>query len=347
MRIYHNQLNATLNKGLKPIWLIFGDEPWQKNDSLQTIKTHAQQQGFSELIRFSADDKFDWQLLLGEYQALSLFASQRIIEIELVTGKIGDSGAKAISTLIEMLHHDVQLIFHGPKLDAPTANRKWFKSLSEHGCYLPLYDIETKALGPWLQRQANTLNVNLSSDVVPLLIELFEGNLLALEQELQKLSILFGNQVITLEDAEQLVINQAKFNPFQLIDCLLLGNLNKCITILNQLQQEGTAIGQLIWFVHKEIKQLHDMLEKREEGISINEIFKSYRIWDKRKPLYQHAINHIVLPNIRYSMARIAQLDLISKSSSDFNPYILLSDVCLSLYHGDQMVKYPLDYEYA
>ena len=347
MRIYHNQLNATLNKGLKPIWLIFGDEPWQKNDSLQTIKTHAQQQGFSELIRFSADDKFDWQLLLGEYQALSLFASQRIIEIELVTGKIGDSGAKAISALIEMLHHDVQLIFHGPKLDAPTANRKWFKSLSEHGCYLPLYDIETKALGPWLQRQANTLNVNLSSDVIPLLIELFEGNLLALEQELQKLAILFGNQVITLEDAEQLVINQAKFNPFQLIDCLSLGNLNKCITILNQLQQEGTAIGQLIWFVHKEIKQLHDMLEKREEGISVNEIFKSYRIWDKRKPLYQHAINHIVLPNIRYSMARIAQLDLISKSSSDFNPYILLSDVCLSLYHGDQMVKYPLDYEYA
>jgi DNA polymerase-3 subunit delta len=347
MRIYHNQLKTTLNQGFKPVWLIFGDEPWQKNDSLQTIKTHVQQQGFSELIRFSADDKFDWQLLLGEYQALSLFASQRIIEIELVTGKVGDSGAKAISALIEILHHDVQLIFHGPKLDAPTTNRKWFKSLSQHGCYLPLYDIETKALGSWLNRQARILNVNLSSDVIPLLIQLFEGNLLALEQELQKLSILFGSQLITLEDAEQLVINQAKFNPFQLIDCLLLGDLNKCITILNQLQQEGTAIGQLIWFVHKEINQLLDMLKQKEQGIQINDIFKSYRIWDKRKPLYQHAINNITIGNIRRSIARIAQLDLISKSSSEFNPYILLSDVCLSLYHGEQMVKYPLEYEYA
>ena len=347
MRIYHNQLYTTLNQGFKPVWLVFGDEPWQKNDSLQSIKFHAEKQGFSELIRFSADDKFDWQLLLAQYQSLSLFASQRIIEVELVTGKIGDSGAKAILYLIENFHPDVQLIFHGPKLDAPTTNRKWFKSLSEQGCYLPLYDIETKALGPWLQRQAKILKVNLSSDVSPLLIELFEGNLLALEQELQKLSILFGHQLIKLEDAEQLVINQAKFNPFQLIDCLLVGNLSKCIIILDQLQQEGTAVSKLIWFIHKEIKQVYDMLEQKEQGLRSNEIFKSYRIWDKRKPLYQHAINHITLANSRRSMARIAQLDLISKSSSDFNPYILLSDVCLSLYHGEQMVKYSLEYEYA
>ena len=73
MRIYHNQLETTLNQGFKPVWLIFGDEPWQKNNSLQTIKTHAQQLGFSELIRFSADDKFDWQIssMLGIHRATS------------------------------------------------------------------------------------------------------------------------------------------------------------------------------------------------------------------------------------------------------------------------------------
>ena len=346
MRIYHNQLKSTLNQGFQPIWLVFGDEPWQKNDSLHTIKSHAQQQGFSELIRFSVDDKFDWQLLLGEYQAMSLFASQRIIEVELVTGKIGDAGGKALLTLIEHLHSDVQLIFHGPKLDGPTANRKWFKALSQQGCYLPLYDIEVKALGGWLQRQARALNVNLSSQVVALLIELFEGNLLALEQELQKLSILFGSQLINIEDAEQLVINQAKFNPFQLIDALLLGQLDKCIAILGQLQQEGTPVAQLIWFFYKEMSQLFDMLEQKAQGVNVNEIFKKYRIWDKRKPLYQHALNQITLANLKQSMSRLAQVDLLSKSSSEFNHYLLLSDICLSLYHGETMVNYPLDYEY-
>jgi DNA polymerase-3 subunit delta len=346
-KIYHNQLQTTLNQGVKPLWLIFGDEPWQKNDSLALIKNHAQQQGFSELIRFSADDKFDWQQVTDEYQAMSLFASQRIIEIECINGKINDAGSKVLLSLMEQLHQDVLLIFHGPKLDGPTTNRKWFKTLSKYGCYLPLYDIEAKALYSWLQKQARRLQVNLSPDVSTLLIELFEGNLLALEQELQKLSLLFNQQLIQLEDAERLLINQAKFNPFQLIDNLLQGNCQKCITILDQLQQEGSAIGQLIWFVHKEIQQLFSMLTAIKQGQPINDLYKQYRIWDKRKPLYHHALNHISLENCQHAMARLAQCDLISKTTSDFNAFIILGDVCLSLYHGQQLANLPLDYEYS
>ena len=230
MKIYHNQLQQTLSQAFKPVWLVFGDEPWQKNDSLLTIKNHAQQQGFSEVIRFSSDNKFDWQQLIDEYQSMSLFASQRIIEVEFTTIKIGDNGHKTLLALAEIIEknaalQDVIFIFHGPKLDGPSANRKWFKTLTQLGCYVPLYDIDVKGLPRWLQNQARNLNLNLAPELSTLLIELFEGNLPALEQELQKLSLLFpSNQLINLMDAEQLVIKQAKFNPFQIIDALLQGN---------------------------------------------------------------------------------------------------------------------------
>lgn len=347
MRIYHNQLINTLNQGIKPVWLVFGDEPWQKNDSLKQIKAHAKQQGFAELIRFSADDKFDWQQILDEYQSLSLFANQRIIEIELTSGKIGDKGSKLMLELVDRLHNDVILIFHGPRLDANASNRKWFKSLTNIGCYLPLYDLEGKNMQQWLQRQTQQLNLRLDPATFPLLIELFEGNILALEQELQKLSILHGQDFITLEQTQQLVINQAKFNPFQLIDALLLGDLTKVIRILDQQQQEGTAIGQLIWFIHKEIKQLHAMQEKLQQGINQSALFKEYRIWDKRKPLYQHALSTIKTNDIKLALTRIADVDLISKTSSDFNGFILLADVCLSLYHSESTQHLSLNYEYS
>jgi len=347
MRIYHNQLINNLHQGLKPIWLIFGDEPWQKNDSLATVKNYAQQQGFSELIRFTGDDKFDWQLLVEEYQSLSLFASQRIIEIELPTGKINELGSKVLLKLVEQLHQDVLLIFHGPKLDANNQKRKWFKTLEKQGTFLPLYDIEGKQLHQWLQRQARVLNVNLQPDVSSLLVEFFEGNLPALQQELQKLSLLFDNAQVSIEDAEQLIIKQAKFNPFQLIDALLLGNTTKCISILDQLQHEGSAAGQIIWFLHKEITQLFNMLEKNQQGESLNNLYKEYRIWDKRKPLYQHALTHISLENICHAQSRLSQVDLISKTSSDFNVFILLADICLTLYHGDKLAQLPLNYEYG
>lgn len=352
MKIYHNQLIQTLTQSFKPVWLVFGDEPWQKDNSLTTIKTHAQQQGFSEIIRFSGDNKFDWQQIIDEYQSLSLFANQRIIEVEFTTVKIGDSGNKSLLVLSEILAQnaamqDVVFIFHGPKLDGASANRKWFKALMQLGCYLPLYDIETKALPRWLQNQAKSVNVNLAPELSLLLIELFEGNLPALEQELQKLSILFGTKQIALSDAEQLVIKQAKFNPFQIIDALLEGNCKKCLTMLDQLQQEGTTAGQVIWVFHKEFNQLYAMLDKLAQGYQLNDLYKEYRIWDKRKPLYQHALTHISLKDIKRAMSRLADIDLISKTSSEFNAFILLADLCLTLYHGEITKNFSLNYEYS
>jgi len=353
MKIYHNQLQQTLSQGFKPVWLVFGDEPWQKNDSLAKIIKNGQQQGFSEIIRFTSDNKFDWQQLIDEYQSMSLFASQRIIEVELTTIKIGDSGNKALLALSEIIEknssfQDVTFIFHGPKLDGPSANRKWFKNLTQLGCYLPLYDIDVNGLPRWLQNQARSLNVNLAPELSSLLIELFEGNLPALEQELQKLLLLFpNNQQISLHDAEKLVTKQAKFNPFQIIDALLQGNCKKCLVMLDQLQQEGTAAGQIIWVFHKEINQLYTMLDKLAQGQPLNDLYKEYRIWDKRKPLYQHALTHISLKNVKRAMSRLADIDLISKTSSEFNAFILLADLCITLYHGETTQHFSLNYEYS
>ncbi|MBU2892677.1 DNA polymerase III subunit delta [Colwellia sp. D2M02] len=353
MKIYHNQLTKTLAQGFIPVWLVFGDEPWQKDNSLSTIKAAAQQQGFSELIRFSTESGFDWQQLIDEYQSMSLFASQRIIEVEFSTTKVGDAGNKALVALAERLSEDIQhkhyandviFIFHGDKLDGPSANKKWFKLFSQIGCYLPLYDVELKSMSHWINQQCQTLNLNLAPELTQLLIELFEGNLLALAQELQKLSLLFNQSLITLEQAEQLVIKQAKFNPFQVVDSLLLGDCGKCIAMLDQLQQEGIAPAKIIWALHKEISQLYNMLNQLEQGESINQLYKQYRIWDKRKPLYQHALTHIKLADVKQAMIRIADIDLLSKTSSEFNVFILLADLCITLYHGDKTQALSLKY---
>ena len=353
MKIYHNQLQHTLTKGFTPFWLVFGDEPWQKNNSLSAIKTHAQQQGFSELIRFSTDNSFDWQQLIEEYQSMSLFANQRIIEVEFTSTKIGESGSKALISLAERLAQDIKaphynqdiiFLFHGDKLDSATSNKKWFKLLSQLGCYLPLYDIELKGMQQWLRQQSLALNLKLAPELNQLLIELFEGNLLALSQELQKLALLFNDEYITLEQAENLVINQAKFNPFQVIDSLLLGDCSKCITMLEQLQQEGTPPAKVIWVLHKEISQLYEMLTKLAEGEQLVNLYKHYRILDKRKPLYQHALANIKLSNVKQALHRLGDIDLLSKTSSEFNIFLLLSDLCVTVYHGEKTKTLSLHY---
>ena len=184
MKIYHNQLTRTLANPMPTIWLIFGDEPWQKNDALRHIQTTANQQGYSERLSLCADNKFDWHLVLDEYLAMSLFASQRVIEVELLA-KIDEAGSKVLLQIVGQLHQDVVLILHGAKLDGATTNKKWFKALTDKGVYLPVYELDAKALKQWLASQTRHYQLNLPIASQNLLIELFEGNILALDQELQ------------------------------------------------------------------------------------------------------------------------------------------------------------------
>lgn len=347
MRIYHNQLNQHLQQQAQLVWLIFGDEPWQKIDSLKQIKSHAAQLGFSETVQFSVDDKFDWHQLIDEFQSMSLFASQRIIELELVTGKANTEGVKVLTELASLLNPDILFIIHGAKIDAATSKKKWFSTLEKQGVYLPVYDIESQHLPRWINQQAQTLGLNINPDVTPFLASFFEGNILALAQELEKLSILYQQDPISIDDIESIIIKQAKFNPFQLIENLLAGNLAKCLAILDSLQQEGASAGQVIWILHKELQQLLQMHIAKTQGIAFTEIFKQHRIWKKREAPYKTALNSLTEKNIKQALHRLADCDLISKSSSEFNHFIVLADICVSLHHAEKTQAFSLNYDYA
>ena len=349
MRIYHSKLNQQLAQNLLPVWLIFGDEPWQKNDALDRIKQTAKSQGFDELIRFSKDDKFDFQQIQDEYQSLSLFSSLRIIEVDLGKGKLDEASGKVLIGLSEQIaeqgQSDVLLILHGGKLDAATSKKKWFKSLEKIGCYIPLYELEGKGLNIWLSQQCQRLNLRMDNQAQQLLIDFFSGNIPAFYQELEKLALLFDRQFISADDLQKLLIKQAKFTPFQLTDALLLGDLNKCMSILTQLKQEGVALAQLVWVVQKELRLLIEMKTRIAQGESTDSLFKEFRIWDKRKPIYNSALNQVSLNNCKLALSRLGKVDLLSKTTSDFDDYILLSDVCVSLYHADITNNLALDYE--
>jgi DNA polymerase-3 subunit delta len=346
VRIYHNQLTNTLQQSWFPVWLVFGDEPWQKSNSLQLIKQFAHQQGFQELIRFSTEDNLDWQQLAQEYQALSLFSQQRIIELELTKTTLSTEAIKILTHIVESPCQDILLIIHGNKLDAAVTKKAWFKQLAEIGCYLPVYPLEGKSLTIWLQQQAQQYQLSFDKDAQQLLLTLFEGNLLALDQELQKLILLFGSQTITLSMLETILINQAKFTPFQLIDAWLDGNLPRCFNMLEQLAQEDQAVAPLIWLCHKTLTQLLDMQQLLQQGTTMADVLKQHGIWDKQKPRYQQALKQLSANNIARCLHRLADTDLLSKSTSEFNPYLLLADVLATLYYGEQTQAFSLAYEF-
>ena len=95
MQVKAEQLANRLKSGLAPIYLVGGDEPLLLQECCDQIRSAARAQGFVERELLLVDKTFEWSEL-QQAAAPSLFATQKIIDLRLPTGKPGREGAKVL-----------------------------------------------------------------------------------------------------------------------------------------------------------------------------------------------------------------------------------------------------------
>jgi DNA polymerase-3 subunit delta len=327
MRVYPDQLKQHL-KQLPQCFLLFGDDPWQIENSKQLILNAAKKQGFEERVQLSQETGFNWGDLIQEWQAMSLFASRRIIELTLPQGKPGIEGAAAFKTLLQHPNPDMLLIVQGPKASAEQTNSKWFKSLDAKGIYLPCTTPEGKQFERWLDSRITHYALTVHLDAKAMLFSLFEGNLLAAEQAMQLLQLLSPKQNITPEQLSEYFEDQSRFSVFQLCDAILGNHQKNAQHMLAQLKAEGTAMPILMWALFKEINLLLTLKLAVQNGEQLSKLWGQHRIWDKRKPLYQAAITRLDLDHIEHMLAFASTIELNLKQKG-LEDWIGLSHLCI------------------
>ena len=100
MALRVEQLTASLQRGLVPVYLVGGEEPLLLQECCDQIREAARVKGFVEREILTAERGFDWSEL-QQAAAPSLFASQKIIDLRIRTGKPGREGAKVLSEWAE------------------------------------------------------------------------------------------------------------------------------------------------------------------------------------------------------------------------------------------------------
>ena len=96
MQLRQHQLASQCQQGLVPFILIFGDEPQQTIEALDTVRNTAKQNGFEERQSLTVDGDFEWSTLIDATQTMSLFSDKQLIELHLPTGKPGKEGSKTL-----------------------------------------------------------------------------------------------------------------------------------------------------------------------------------------------------------------------------------------------------------
>ena len=330
MKLRAEQLQQHLKGGLSPVYFICGDEPLLAQEAADAIRAAARAQGFAERELFHANPGFDWQQLLAEANALSLFADKKVLELRIDNGKPGDKGSKALTEYCQAPSADNLLLVITPKLDASAMRSKWVKTLEDTGVLIQVWPVNAGQMPQWIARRLQQSGIKASRAAIEILADRVEGNLLAAVQEIEKLRLLALDSEIDAETMSTVVADSARFNVFALIDKILEGDAPASARTLRGLKEEGTEPLVILWALTRELRILIQAAEARQYGKSAEDIFREHRVWDNRKPLFKTALRRLKPAHLRVLLRQAGLVDRTAKGMSQDNPWEVLTALAMS-----------------
>jgi len=331
MKIPVPQLQNHLKNNLAPIYFVTGDEPFQVDEACRMIRAAAEQQGYSERQVFHVERGFDWLALSAESNNLSLFAEKKLIELRIPTAKPGRDGTRALQEYSQALPQDTCLLISAGKLESSQTKSKWLKSLEQAGVLIQVWPIETARLPQWIQQRLAQRNLSAGPEALKLLADRVEGNLLAADQEFEKLRLLYGEGELDTEQIQSAVSDSARYDIFSFADVALGGQPERVAKLLFGLKAEGVEAILMLWALHREVRTLCMIHSDMANGSNIDAAMASQRVWDKRKPLIKGALQRSSLDKAQQWLKQCRQIDRIIKGQEAGRPWDELLELGLQV----------------
>jgi DNA polymerase-3 subunit delta len=313
MQLAANQLGNHLQRGLKSLYTLHGDEPLLQQEALDAIRAVARAQGYTERTSHTvAGAHFDWSEVLASGGSLSLFADKQIVEIRIPSGKPGKDGSVALQQLAEAAqgNDDLLTIVMLPRLDKMTKSSAWFGALESCGVTLQVEPVERNALPQWIAQRLAAQGQRVAAGeegqrTLQFFADRVEGNLLAAHQEIQKLGLLFPASAnageLSFEQVESAVLNVARYDVFKLSEAVLAGQAVRVQRMLDGLQAEGEAEVLVHYTLAEDIRALKRVKDAMGQGRPLPMALRENRIWGVKERLFER-----VLPKL--SEAKLAEL---------------------------------------
>ena len=276
MQLAANQLQAQLQKGLRSLYTLHGDEPLLIQEAGDAIRAAARAQGYTErTVHTMAGAHADWSAVLASGASLSLFADKQIVEVRVPSGKPGKDGSAALQQLAESAdgNDSTLTLVVLPRLDMATQKSAWFAALDAHGVTVRVDPVDRKALPQWIATRLQA-----------------QGQRVAAGQEIQKLALLHPQGELGFEQVESAVLNVARFDAFKLAEAVLAGQVARVQRMLDGLQAEGEAPVLVHWALAEDIRTLNRVRGAVDDGRPLPIALRESRVWGVKEKLVERVL---------------------------------------------------------
>jgi DNA polymerase III subunit delta len=306
MQIAANQLGNQVQRGLKSLYVVHGDEPLLQQEALDVLRAAARTQGYTERNAYTvAGAHFDWSEVMAAGGSLSLFADKQILEIRIPSGKPGKDGSTALQQLADNAQGNDSLltIVLLPRLDKLTKGTAWFTALENAGVSLEVQPVERAALPQWIAQRLGAQSQRVEAGeagqrTLQFFADRVEGNLLAAHQEIQKLGLLYPSGdgpagVLTYSQVESAVLNVARYDVFKLTEAVLAGQALRTQRMLDGLQAEGEAEVLVHYTLAEDIRAMKRVKDAMAQGRPLPMALRENRIWGTKERQFERVLPHV------------------------------------------------------
>ena len=300
MQIDAAALTAHLERGLRPVYTVWGDEALLAQEACDAIRTAARAAGCSERqLHTVSGAHFDWSSLLGAARARSLFADRQLVEIRIPSGKPGKDGSDALQRYCAAASvdagRDVVTLLQLPRLDAMQQKSAWFAALDAAGVMVRVKAVDRSALPAWIVGRLAAQGQRVASGpdgqrCLVFFADRVEGNLLAAHQEIQKLGLLLPPGELSLEQIEAAVLNVARYDVFKLGEAVLAGQTARALRMLDGLEAEGEAAVLVHWTLAEDVRNLKRVKDALGAGKPLPLAMREVRVWGAKERVFERAV---------------------------------------------------------
>ncbi len=308
------------------VTLFYGENIGLKDDLKEKLK---EKYKHHEQINFSQDEIIkNEKLLENQIYNVSLFNENKVLFINEITDKI----KKKILEIIEKPQNNVKIFLFGENLEKKSSLRSHFEK-NKNTCIIPCYQDNHRTLSEYLRKKLSGFD-GINQEITNLLIENSGLDRKVLNNEIDKIKVLFLDKKIRSEKLDNLINNTYNLDFDELRDSCLEGNKEKLNRNLSNivLQNEDTYfyLNNLSLRIEKLLKLQKQFKIDRNMDLAI-ENMKPKIFW-KDKPIFMRQIEKWNLEKLEKAKKNLFDTEIKMKTKLNNYNNTLIKNLLVNLY---------------
>jgi len=216
---------------------------------------------------------------------------------------------------------DTVLLVTG-ELEPKQQKSAWVNEFERQGTVVVAPPMTRERLPEWIARRLQKHGVTLEPEAAQLLADRVEGNLLAAQQEIERIALLQPGTTLDADAVAELVADNARYDVFELSTAAFLGNAPRALHILDGLRSEGREPPLILWALLNDLRAVSRVLQREPNDRNIDGIFRAEQVWGSRQGPIRVALQRLRRADVDSLLVAAARADRVAKGSLRGEPLV-------------------------